>query len=141
MAVKAIRHIATRCRAPDAMSFSVCCGWQRWWPDSRRRCIGIEMAGDLALCSHGGKRGSECTAGGVHIWTAWVEGTTAGDVQPVRDLADNGESPGWRATRGGGRGHQGSGVGVPWLTADAFSTANLNEFAQIHDPKPITHVL
>src|SRR5215510_9001278 len=99
------------------------------------------MAGDLALCCHGGERWSKRTAGRVHVRTAQVEGAAAGDVKPVRDLADDGESPGWCATRGGGRGDQGGGVWVPGLTADAFSAANLNEFAQIHDPNPITHVL
>ena len=99
------------------------------------------MAGDLALGCHGGERWSERTAGGLHVRTARVEGTAAGDIQPVRDLADNGERPGWRAPRGRGRGDQGGGIWVPGLTADGFSTANLDEFAQVHDANPITHML
>ena len=99
------------------------------------------MAGDLALCYHGGKRGSAHTAGGLRIRTARVEGTAAGDVKPVRDLADNGESPGWRAPWRRGRGDQGGGIWVPGLTADGLSAANLNEFAQVHDANPITHML
>ncbi len=99
------------------------------------------MAGDLALCYHGGKRGSAHTAGGLRIRTARVEGTAAGDVKPVRDLADNGESPGWRAPRRRSRGHQSGGVRVPGLTAESFRVANLDEFAQVHDANPITHML
>jgi hypothetical protein len=30
---------------------------------------------------------------------------------------------------------------VPGLTADGFSVANLDEFAQVHDANPITHML
>src|SRR5262245_15299356 len=59
-----------------------CCGWQRWWPGSRRRWVSIEMAGYLALGCHGGERWSVRTAGGLRIRTAWVEGTAAGDVKP-----------------------------------------------------------
>ena len=99
------------------------------------------MAGDLALCGHGGERWGERTAGGLRIWTARVEGTAAGDIKPVRDLADNGESPGWRASWRRGRGDQGGGVRVPGLTADGFSATNLDEFAQVHDANPITHML
>src|SRR5712691_11137012 len=99
------------------------------------------MAGDLALGCHGGERWSERTAGGLRIRTARVEGTAAGDVEPGRDLADNGEGPGWRAPRGRGGGDQGGSVRVPGLTAEGFSVANLDEFAQIHDANPITHML
>ena len=120
---------------------SGCGGRQRGWPGSRRRWVGIEMAGDLALCCHSGERWSERTAGGLRVWTARVEGTAAGDVKPMRDLANNGKSPGWRAPRGRGCGDQGGGVRVPGLTADGFSAANLDEFAQVHDANPITHML
>ena len=99
------------------------------------------MAGDLALCCHGGERWSDRPAGGLRVWTARVEGTAAGDVKPVRNLADNGESPGWCAPRGCGRGHQGGSIRVPGLTAESFSVANLDEFAQVHDANPITHML
>ena len=99
------------------------------------------MAGDLALCGNGGERGRERTADGLRIRAARVEGTAAGDVKPMRDLTDNGESPGWRAPRGRGRGHQGGGVRVPGLAADGFSGANLDEFAQIHDANPSAHML
>src|SRR4051794_31117835 len=112
---------------------------QRWWPGSRRRWVGIEMAGDLALCRHSGERWSERTTGGLSIWTTRVEGTAAGNVKPVRDLADNREGPGWRASRRRGRGYQGGSVRVPWLLTDGFSAANLDEFAQVHDANPITH--
>jgi hypothetical protein len=30
---------------------------------------------------------------------------------------------------------------VPGLTAESFSVANLDEFAQVHDANPITHML
>jgi len=116
------------------------CGWQGRWPGIYRCCIGIEMAGDLALGHHSDKRWGERTAGGLHIRTARVKGTATGDVKPVRDLTDNGESPGWRAARGRGRGHQGSSVRVPGLAADGFSVANLDEFAKVHDTNPITHM-
>src|SRR5262245_47680392 len=99
------------------------------------------MAGDLALCCHGSERWRERTADGLRVRTARVEGTAAGDVKPVRDLADNGESAGGLAPRGRGRGHQGSSVRMPGLAADSFSLANLNEFAQVHDTNPITHML
>ena len=99
------------------------------------------MAGDLALCCHGGERWGERTAGGLRVRTARVEGTAAGDVEPVRDLADNGERPGWCASWRRGRGHQGGSVRVPGLTAEGFRAAYLDEFAQVHDANPITHML
>jgi len=99
------------------------------------------MAGDLALCRHSGERWSERTTGGLSIWTTRVEGTAAGNVKPVRDFTNNVESPGWRAPWGRGRSDQSGGVWVPGLTADGFSAANLDEFAQVHDTNPITHML
>src|SRR4029453_8980051 len=68
-------------------------------------------------------------------------GTATGDVQSVWNLTDNGKSPGWRAPRGCGRSHQGGSVRVPGLTAESFRVANLDEFAQVHDANPITHML
>ena len=99
------------------------------------------MPGDLALGCHGSEHWSERAAGRLRVWTARVEGTAAGDIQPVRDLADNGERPGWHAPRRRGRGDQSGSVRVPGLTADGFSTANLDKFAQVHDANPITHML
>src|SRR5919197_494265 len=88
---------------PYACVTSGRCRWQGWWPGICRCCIGIEMAGDLALCCHGGERWGERTAGGLRVRTARVEGTAAGDVEPVRDLADNGERPRGRAPGRRGR--------------------------------------
>jgi len=99
------------------------------------------MTGDLALGCHCSEWRNERTAGGLHIRTAWVEGTAIGYVKPVWNLADNRKRPGWRASWRRGRGHQGGSVRVPGLTADAFSVANLDEFAQVHDANPIAHML
>ena len=99
------------------------------------------MTGDLALRCHGGERWGERTAGRLHIRTARVEGTAAGDVKPMRDLANNRERPGWCASRRRSRGDQGGSVRVPGLAADSFSVTNLNEFAQVHDANPIAHML
>src|SRR5262245_27874257 len=99
------------------------------------------MAGDLALCCHGGKHWSEQTAGRLHIRTARVKRTATGDVKTVRDLTDNGECPGGRAPRGCGRGDQRGSVRVPGLTAEALSVTDLDELAEVHDANPITHML
>src|SRR5215510_3330390 len=93
------REYVTWPQHPHERATSGRCGWQGRWPGIFRCCIGIEMAGDLTLGYHSGKRWGECTADGLHIRTARVEGTATGDVKPVRDLTDNGESPGWRAAR------------------------------------------
>src|SRR5262249_9786995 len=126
---------------PYACTMSRRSGWQGWWPGSCRRRISIEMAGDLTLCGHRGKRRRERTAGELRVRTARMEGTAARDVKPVRALADDGESPGWRAPRGRGSGYQGGGIRVPGLSADGFSAADLDEFAQVHETNPITHIL
>src|SRR5215467_1249786 len=99
------------------------------------------MAGDLALGGYGGEGWGERLADGLRIRTARVEGTAAGDVKPVRDLADNGQRPGRGAPRRCGRGDQGGSIWMPGLTADGFSAANLDQFAQVHDAQPVTHML
>src|SRR5215813_2405274 len=55
---------------PYACTMSRRSGWQGWWPGSCRRRISIEMAGDLTLCGHRGKRRRERTAGELRVRTA-----------------------------------------------------------------------
>ena len=115
------------------------CRWQRWWPGICRCCIGIEMAGDLALGCHGGEHWSERAVGCTYGQRGWK-------AQPLGISSPCGPRRQWGESRvacapGRGRGDQGGGIWVPGLPADGFSTANLDEFAQVHDANPITHML
>src|SRR4029453_5154055 len=74
------------------------CGWQRWWPDICRCCIGIEMAGDRALCCHGG---GSAGVSGRQVGCAY--GQRGWKAQPLGMSSPCGTSPTMGRVQGGVR--------------------------------------